>query len=554
MELRQIEAHLRVCRSCNAMVSALREENRALIHCIQEIDLGVKDGVKDGVTDGVTAAASAAPVAQPAPARPRDVMKFGGLLVGVAAVVRLAMSSPDNFVLPASPVSLDWLDPSDLAGRLNWFAGAVVFVATQEFSKMLSLVEGLSMAIVSAVVLGGLVMLLRRSGKTVLTATLAAMATLLLMVSVSTSSYAMDVRVGAHDRDTVTVIAADEIIDDSLFATGDSVIVDGTVTGDLIAFARQVTVHGAVNGSIFTGAQSIVIEGPVGGSIIAFGQNTQINGKVTHNVLSLAQSFTLGKDGSIAGDAATLGSESHINGDLAHDFYAFGTADIAGRIGRNVEFRGSTITLLPTARVDGNLSSHVPRAETVHIDPGAVLGGKQTVVLPQPGRSKYSTFSFYFFQVLHVVAAFVAGMILLMVFPGLRRVRFSEIGATLISGGIGFLALVAMPVAAVILLITLIGIPLALFGFAAWLLGLYLAKILVANFVGRTLLSTEGDQLSSVALSLFVGLALVFVAINLPYVGGLIQFLLVLIGFGGLLTHMYRAHQGTAVAVNNPQG
>jgi hypothetical protein len=35
------------------------------------------------------------------------------------------------------------------------------------------------------------------------------------------------------------------------------------------------------------------------------------------------------------------------------------------------------------------------------------------------------------------------------------------------SGGIGFLAMVAMPIAAVLLLFTLIGIPIAIVGFVA---------------------------------------------------------------------------------------
>jgi hypothetical protein len=83
--------------------------------------------------------------------------------------------------------------------------------------------------------------------------------------------------------------------------------------------------------------------------------------------------------------------------------------------------------------------------------------------------------------------------------------------------------------------------------FMAWLLGLYLAKIIVANFVGRTLIARDGDRFSTAALGLLAGLALVFMAINLPYIGGLIHFLLVLIGFGGLVLSVYRSFQKQAV-------
>ena len=44
-----------------------------------------------------------------------------------------------------------------------------------------------------------------------------------------------------------------------------------------------------------------------------------------------------------------------------------------------------------------------------------------------------------------------------------------------------------------------------------------------------------------VAVSLLAGLALVFVAISLPYVGGVVNVLLTLLGFGALLGTAYRS-------------
>jgi hypothetical protein len=175
----------------------------------------------------------------------------------------------------------------------------------------------------------------------------------------------------------------------------------------------------------------------------------------------------------------------------------------------------------------------------VHVDPAAKIGGKQTVVLPKPGPSRYATFGFYFSQLLHVAAAFVAGFLLLLIVPSLRRLGFTDVVSVLKSGGIGFLLVFATPIAALCVAITLIGMPVAFVGVVTWLLGLYLAKIVVANFIGRTLLASQGDRMTSVALALLVGLALIFIAINLPYVGGLIHFVLVLVGFGALAMNVY---------------
>jgi hypothetical protein len=100
------------------------------------------------------------------------------------------------------------------------------------------------------------------------------------------------------------------------------------------------------------------------------------------------------------------------------------------------------------------------------------------------------------------------------------------------AAGIGFLVLIATPIAAIVLGVTLIGLPVALLGLVAWLTGLYLAKIFVAALVGQTLMTSPTSRPGSFALALLLGLVLVFVAVNLPYLGGWIRALVVLLGLG----------------------
>jgi hypothetical protein len=179
----------------------------------------------------------------------------------------------------------------------------------------------------------------------------------------------------------------------------------------------------------------------------------------------------------------------------------------------------------------------------VRVDPAAKIGGKQTIELPKPVPSQYARFGFYFSEMLHVAAAFVAGLLLLLLFPRLRTTGFSNAVSVLKAGGVGFLLIFASPVAALIVAVTLIGLPIAFVLFATWFVGLYLAKIVLANFIGRTLLSGSEDRMSSVALGLLVGLVLTFIAINLPYIGGILHFVLVLVGFGALAMNVYGSFQ-----------
>ncbi len=103
------------------------------------------------------------------------------------------------------------------------------------------------------------------------------------------------------------------------------------------------------------------------------------------------------------------------------------------------------------------------------------------------------------------------------------------------AGGIGFITLVTVPVAFIILAVTIIGLPVALLSLALWGAGLYLAKIVVAEFVGRSLLKNPKCDLVAGRTR-----PVVVFAVNLPWIGGLINFLLILLGLGAIAISIYK--------------
>src|SRR5207237_7197476 len=99
--------------------------------------------------------------------------------------------------------------------------------------------------------------------------------------------------------------------------------------------------------------------------------------------------------------------------------------------------------------------------------------------------------------------------------------------------------LVALPIAATKASITLIGLPLGLIAFALWCIAVYAAKIVVAAFLGRSLLKGNAEAGPATALALLAGLVPVFIGINLPYIGGMINFFLILLGLGAIAIGAY---------------
>ena len=107
----------------------------------------------------------------------------------------------------------------------------------------------------------------------------------------------------------------------------------------------------------------------------------------------------------------------------------------------------------------------------------------------------------------------------------------------------GFLLCAALPVAAVVLVLSIIGVPLGILFMLMWGIGMYIAWIFagiaVGEYLGRVVASrTQKDAKSSkkqsAIMSLVAGMALIHILSALPYVGLVVSFLAVIWGMGGL--------------------
>ena len=173
--------------------------------------------------------------------------------------------------------------------------------------------------------------------------------------------------------------------------------------------------------------------------------------------------------------------------------------------------------------------------DAVTVSEGTVSGEVRTRVRDEIARAAERpaerTGSFLAGQAVRFGAAFVTGLVLLWLVPPLARMSLDTAGEAVTSAGIGLVALVAVPVIALMTGITLIGLPIAVLAMLAWLAALYLAKIVVAHFIGKAVFDRTGRP-AHFALALLVGLLLVFVAINIPLLGLLLNFVLTITGLG----------------------
>src|SRR5262245_37023009 len=177
------------------------------------------------------------------------------------------------------PLTLEWANPFRYSGALNFLATSFVYLINEGGSMLASIITSIGVASLIALGLAAILPLLKRASKPALLVT-----TILVLVSFSFPSYAIDIR---GNRPTVTV-AAGEMVDDSLLAYGDTVIIDGTITGDLIAAARRVKITGTVQGDVLCAAENVEIGGNVEGNVYGVGESVQLTG-IARNLYAAGQ-------------------------------------------------------------------------------------------------------------------------------------------------------------------------------------------------------------------------------------------------------------------------
>src|SRR6266404_908870 len=508
-EARRLRDHLTTCARCRALVDALRAENRVLSESLHELP---------------DEAASPAGFS-----RPRWSWGWGDLAImaAVLAVGSIISVWLDELSIPAA---LEWVNPFSLSGRTNLISYVFYYFAhggTAMLADYAAVVGWTSLLLL----LGGGALLLGRRGRL----RQPGLRLLIVLLALSLPSFALERRHGEF-----VTVAANETVDDTLLAAGNTVRVEGVVNGDLLAFGRTVEVRGTVKGDLVSCAQKTEVSGTVEGHIYTLSHSLDLDGQLGHSIYGLVQSLRVDDRGHV-GEGIVVGTgDVSLEGVVKRSVNIFtSNGDVSGSIGRDLTMAGGSLTLTNTARVGGNLSARVRQMKDVHIADGATIAGKRDVQV-NVRENHFTRPRFYFYQAVRLAGAMLVGWLGLVLFPGFFQATTQLVGSGWRSLGLGVGVLAGVPVAMVVAAITLVGIPVSLMLFAVYLAAIYLAKIWVGAFLGRILLKPSGATKRDWLLGLLVGLLILTIIGFIPYLGGLVRMGVVCLGLGAFVWQLYR--------------
>jgi hypothetical protein len=233
------------------------------------------------------------------------------------------------------------------------------------------------------------------------------------------------------------------------------------------------------------------------------------------------------------------GESVQSRGEVGRDlFFAADEMTLDGTVERNVHGYGTRVAVGSATSVGGDLHVTVPNDDAVEVREGAVIAGDTVVNIDKEHDHRpFMSAGFYVGLIAKALAMLLIGWLLVTVFPRLRPSEPESSGEVLKDMGVGFLALVAMPAAMIVLVVTIIGIPVALVLAMIYALLIFLSTLVVADFAGQRL-PFGGDTGSGAALRTGVALLIILFVTAIPFVGGGLGFLITIFGMGVLLLHL----------------
>jgi hypothetical protein len=267
------------------------------------------------------------------------------------------------------------------------------------------------------------------------------------------------------------------------------------------------------------------------------GGHIAITGNIGRNLTAAGGNVELASGARVRGGLVAAGGNVALSAPLGGNArIAAGTLIVSNRIGGDVEAAVGTLRITSRAEIQGDLNYWSNREAS--ISEGARIRGKTfRRAPPQRPQLWAPLFAVWAFLVaVSFVSTLILGVLSLRFLPGFHRSTVN----TLKEGpwmclGIGFVAVIVIPVVCALLFATVLAVPVALILTAAFFILLYWARIFAISRIGEAIVGRFRAAPGRFS-SFLIGLIVYYLLAIIPVVGWLVVVLVVLFGLGAELT------------------
>src|SRR5665811_2131418 len=368
---------------------------------------------------------------------------------------------------------------------------------------------------------------------------LVAVALMLIVAALSLPLLALASEVRSGDSIT---IPPSEIVNDDLYASSRKFTLAGRANGDVYVAAGMVEIPGSVVGSLYIAGGDITITGTVGRTVRIIGGTTDISGEIAGDLMVFGGTTTIGPNASIDGDLLVYGGKLDLEGAIGGDVTGtVGAMTIDGAVNGDVNLDVQSLELTPSAELDGSLD-YTSRQE-------ADIAGLVDHTTISPWGTGEGIQARVFSPLVRTLWLLIAGAIMIALAPRLAALVSENVRRTWIPALVGLVSMVLLPAIAIMLMVSIIGLPVGLILLTLYVISLYLSQIVVGQRIGTLILPRKWNDGSRGYLLLAMTIGVILISalrfVPVPFVSALTNLVVAIIGLGAfvlLLRQLRPAH------------
>lgn len=331
-----------------------------------------------------------------------------------------------------------------------------------------------------------------------------------------------------------------QVIEGNHYMAFGSVIMAGTVSGDLCAAGGNVSIPGKVGRDLWVAGGEITVGDSVGEDVRAAGGQVSLSGPIGGDLMCFAGNTDVDSGCKVAGKVMISTGDLTWAGEAGKDLEAnAGVITFKGIVHGNAHLSGADIVVGPGAVVEGDLV--YTSAAEAKISPQAVIKGKTDHRLP-PERAHKPKKHFPLAAILKILTfwawslgSLLLGSLLMNLFPGMGQRIEARIRTLHWAALAGFIVLSLAPAVTLALLLSVLGVPIGL----SLLTGVMFALIASIAFAGLTLGRALVELITKKTVTAWfwpmaLGIFLIQLLGLIPCFGLILKLLVAIVGVGGM--------------------
>ena len=308
---------------------------------------------------------------------------------------------------------------------------------------------------------------------------------------------------------------------EDVFADGSA---DGTRDGSLFLSGETVRSSAAVNGVLLAAGRTVGVNG-TGAYVMAAGYDVTLGGTAEND--AFLAGYSIGVNGAAQRDVFAAGQSITVNGTVGRDLYAAAnTVTITGSVGGDVYISAENVVIGDGAKIGGRLHCNASALRSV---PDGIADNAE--LYDEPGVG-----SIVLRKALSFAGVLLLAFVLLWLTPLWETVDRKYYGAPFgryaKAFGIGFAVLAGVPLAAILLFISNVGVRLALIVLFLYAAAIIAAPVFLGFFLGALLWRGAMKKAPCYYAELAIGILVWRVAASVPGLSFAVSLVSVPLGLG----------------------